>query len=180
MDGIELMKLRGISLKVHPSWMLMLVIFTRISQVQFSRTFADQFPTWQGWFLGFLASIFLLISVFVREIVHSFAALNEGVKVYEITIFSFSGVKSIGKPSSTAMSQLRVAIAGPIASLFISIFCFFLSIYILNISPILQNFLAQIGLINLLLAVFNLLPALPLDGGVIIKSLAWHFTESWI
>ena len=175
MDGIELIKLRGISIKVHPSWMLMLIIFTRIAQVQFSRTFADQFPAWQGWCLGFLTSIFLLLSVVLREIAHSFAALNEGVKVYGITIFSFSGIKSIGNPSSTAMSQLRVASAGPITSISISIVCFSLSA---NISPILQNLLAQIGVINLLLAVFNLLPALPLDGGVILKSLAWYFTGS--
>ncbi len=155
----------------------MLIIFTRIAQVQFTRTFADQFPAWQGWCIGFLTSIFLFLSVVLREIAHSFAALNEGVKVYGITIFSFSGIKSIGTPSSTAMSQLRVAIAGPVASLSISIVCFSLSV---NISPMLQNLLAQIGVINLLLAVFNLLPALPLDGGVILKSLAWYFTGSEI
>ncbi len=178
MDGIELIKLRGISLKVHPSWMLMLVIFTRVSQIQFSRTFEDQFPTWQGWCFGLCTSVCLLLSVILREVGHSWAALNEGVKVYGITLFSFSGIKSVGKPSSTAMSNLRVAIAGPIVSIAISIFCLGLANYVLGTSPILQNMLVQVGLINLLLAIFNLLPGLPLDGGVIIKSLVWHFTGS--
>ncbi len=158
--------------------MLFLIIFTRLSQVQFSRTFADQFPTWQGWCLGFLTSVFLLISVLLREIAHSFAALNEGVKVYGVTIFSFSGIKSIGTPSATAMSHLRVAIAGPIASISIAILCISISSPLQDVSPVLQNFLTQVGLINLLLAGFNLLPALPLDGGVILKSLVWHFTGS--
>ncbi len=156
----------------------MLLIFTRVSQIQFLRTFEGQFPSWQGWCVGFLTSIFLLLSVLLRELGHSFAALNEGVKVYGITIFSFSGIKQIGPPSSNAISNLRVAIAGPIVSSFISILCFSLVRYSPNISPILQNLLAQIGMINLLLAGFNLLPGLPLDGGVIIKSLVWHFTGS--
>ncbi|KGG16421.1 MULTISPECIES: site-2 protease family protein [unclassified Prochlorococcus] len=178
MEGIEVIKLKGISLKVHPSWFFILIIFTRLSQIQFSRTFEGQLPIWQGWCIGFLISIALLISVVLRELGHSFMALNEGVKVSGITVVSFGGIKRVDKQCSTAMATLRVAIAGPLVNISLGMLFLIFARVGSSFNPVFVELLIRIGIINILLAVVNLLPGLPLDGGVILKSLVWHFTGS--
>ena len=95
MEGVELGKLKGISLKVHPSWAIILILFTVASQGQFSRVFGNQFPIWHGWLVGLLTSLALFLSVVLLELGHYLVALNEGVKVYGITLFSFGGIKKV-------------------------------------------------------------------------------------
>ncbi len=176
MEGIQLGKIKGISLKVHPSWLLILLIFARLSQEQFSSISEDTLNIWQSWFLGFLTSILLFLSVVLRELGHSFVALNEGIKVYGITIFSFGGVKTVDKQSSTPMSLFKIAIAGPLVSFLIGILCIGWIQFFPILDPMLISLLKQISAINFLLTIVNLLPGLPFDGGVILKSVVWHLT----
>ncbi len=178
MEGVELARFKGISLKVHPNWVFIIIFFTHISQAQFYRVFGDQFPLWQSWLVGFLTSLLLFFSVLLRELGHSFMAYKEGVKVYEITIFSLGGIKRIDKPCTTAMASLRIAIAGPLVNIALSSLCFSYIYFSTDLNLILLNMLWQLAICNFLLAIINLLPGLPLDGGVILKSLVWHFTGS--
>ena len=178
MEGFELAKIKGISLKVHPSWFLVLIIFTRLSQEQFSRISEDPFSVWQSWCLGLLTAILLFLSVVVRELCHSFMALHEGIKVYAITIFSLGGVKRVDKQSSTPMATFKIAIAGPLSSLILGFLCLAFIQFFQTLNPSFINLLKQISGINFLLAIINLLPGLPFDGGVILKSFVWHLTGS--
>ncbi|WP_241434219.1 site-2 protease family protein [Prochlorococcus marinus] len=163
---------------MHPSWVFILIVFTRISQAQFSRIFTDQFPAWQAWGVGFLTSACFFLSVLLRELGNSFIALNEGVKVHDITLFSLGGIKRVDKQCSTPMGSLRIAIAGPLINIAIGILCLSCAQIVDSSNLIFLNLLSQVGVINFLLALFNLLPGLPLDGGVILKSIVWHFTGS--
>lgn len=105
-------------------------------------------------------------------------ALHEGVKVRSITLFFLGGVARVERECSTPMGSLRVAIAGPLVSLLLGI-VFLGSVQSANeFSPILSNLFGQLGSLNLVLALFNLLPGLPLDGGVILKALVWQLTGS--
>ncbi len=105
-------------------------------------------------------------------------ALHEGVKVRSITLFLLGGVASVEKECPTAMGCLRVAIAGPLVSLLLA-FIFLRSVQSFDeVSPILSNLFRQLGSLNLVLALFNLIPGLPLDGGVILKALVWQLTGS--
>ncbi len=105
-------------------------------------------------------------------------ALNEGVKVYGITIFSLGGVKRVDKQSSTPIATFKIAIAGPLINFLLGILCISLTHFFQELSPVLINLLRQVSSINLLLAIVNLLPGLPFDGGVILKSLVWYVTGS--
>ncbi len=172
------MRIRGIPVRVHPSWFFILFAFTCASQAQINSILDSEAPVLISWLIGFLTALLLFASVVLHELGHSVMAQHEGIKVRSITLFLLGGVARIDKECSTAMSCLRVAIAGPLVNLFLSfLFLGFVEAR-LNPNPIAINLFAQLGTINLALALFNLLPGLPLDGGVILKSIVWHFTGS--
>tara|TARA_Y100001968_G_scaffold312270_1_gene335254 strand:- start:3328 stop:4593 length:1266 start_codon:yes stop_codon:yes gene_type:complete len=178
LEGWEFMRIRGIPLKVHQSWFLIFLLFTWTSAGQVANVIETPIPVWTRWIIGLITSLLLFISVLLHELGHSFVAIREGVKVRSITLFFLGGVAFVEKECSTAMGTFRVAIAGPLVSLSLAIFLSWSVQSANQINPLLANLLAQLGSLNFILAFFNLLPGLPLDGGIILKSLVWHFTGS--
>ncbi|MED5164246.1 MAG: site-2 protease family protein [Cyanobacteriota bacterium] len=178
-EGWELMKIRGIPLRVHPSWFVILLLFTWISQNQVSAAATSSLPAWISWGLGLITALLLFLSVLLHELGHSLVALREGVKVRSITLFFLGGVASVERECSTPMASLRVAAAGPLVSLVLAVSLLTGGVYAADhVNPLLANLVGQLGGLNLLLALFNLLPGLPLDGGLILKALVWQWTGS--
>ena len=130
LEGWELMKIRGIPLRVHPSWFAVLLLFTWTTQGQLARDGDFALPIWSSWGLGFVTALLLFVSVLLHELGHSFVALNEGVKVRSITLFLLGGVARVERECSTPMGALRVAAAGPLVS-FLLAFIFFADIMVL-------------------------------------------------
>ncbi len=178
MDGWEFMRIRGIPLRVHPSWFLILLVFTWSSHQQVSNVSGSTLPLLFSWGLGLVTALLLFLSVVLHELGHSFVALNEGVKVRSITLFLLGGVARVERECSTPMATLRVAAAGPLVSLLLALVLLRSVQSAADVSPLLANLLGQLGSLNLVLALFNLLPGLPLDGGVILKAIVWQFTGS--
>ncbi|KZR86853.1 putative zinc metalloprotease Rip3 [Synechococcus sp. MIT S9504] len=177
-DGWQLMRIGGIPLKVHPSWFIVLVLFTMAFQQQVSKLPAAAGADWISWSMGLLTALLLFVSVLLHELGHSLVALREGVKVSSITLFLMGGVARVERECSTAMGSLRVAAAGPAVSLILGALLLFSVHAAEHVSPLLGNLVAQLGALNLVLALFNLLPGLPLDGGLILKSIVWQWTGS--
>ena len=178
LESWELMKIKGIPLKVHPSWFLILLLFTWTAQEQLVNVVDTPLSPFFSWFLGLLTALLLFISVLLHELGHSFVALNEGVKVESITLFLLGGIARVERECNTAMGTLRVAAAGPLVSIFLAILLLNFVVPAFQGNLILANLLSQVGLLNLILALFNLIPGLPLDGGVILKALVWQLTGS--
>ncbi len=178
MHFLEFIRIRGIPVRVHSSWFFILFLLTFASQQYIESLLDGEVNFLMSWAIGLVSSLLLFGSVVLHELGHSFMALHEGIKVRSITLFLLGGVARIEKECSTAMSCLRVAIAGPLVNIFLA--CIFWCFYSLTPSSsfVLSKLLAQLGATNLLLALFNLLPGLPLDGGVILKAVVWHFTGS--
>jgi len=109
---------------------------------------------------------------------HSLVALSQGVKVRSITLFLLGGVASVERECPTAMGSFWVAAAGPLVSLVLSALLLLGSHSASHASPLLGAMVSELGGLNLILALFNLLPGLPLDGGLILKALVWQFTGS--
>ncbi len=179
LESWELMRIRGIPLRVHPSWFFILLLFTWTAQGQVANGEQAPVSLWLSWGLGLITALLLFLSVLLHELGHSFVALNEGVKVSSITLFLLGGVARIEKECPTPMGAFRVAVAGPLVSLVLAIVCLYSVQSVATLSPLIANLIRQIGSLNLVLALFNLLPGLPLDGGVILKSLVWQFTGSY-
>ena len=178
MGSWEVMKIRGIPLRIHSSWVLVFLYFTLSTREQFQTLFDGQSSVFHGWLIGILTSSLLFLSVLLHELAHSFVAIREGLKVREITLFFLGGMASFEKECTTSKGSLKIAISRPIVSLSVALFMIFLSNSFLESSLIISNLFKQVGSLNLLIGVFNLLPIIPLDGGVILKSLIWYFTGS--
>lgn len=177
-EGWQLMQIRGIPLRVHPSWFIILVLFTLAFQQQ-----AAALPEGSGapvlsWLLGLATALLLFVSVLLHELGHSLVALREGVKVNSITLFLLGGVARVERECSTPMGSFRVAAAGPAVSFALAGLLLASQHAATHANPLLGNLVGQLGALNLVLAVFNLLPGLPLDGGLILKALVWQFTGS--
>ncbi len=172
------MRIRGIPLRIHPSWIVILVLFTWSSKDQIANASEVQLSVWSSWGLGLITSLLLFLSVLLHELGHSFVALNEGVKVESITLFLLGGVARVDRECSTPMGSFRVAIAGPLVSLSLATFLLGWLYVVPGLNPLLVNLFGQVGTLNLVLGLFNLLPGLPLDGGLILKALVWKFTGS--
>lgn len=172
------MRIGGIPLRVHPSWFIILVLFTLAFQREVAQLPAAQGLVWASWLTGFLTALLLFVSVLLHELGHSVMALREGVKVSSITLFLLGGVARVEKECPTPMGSLRVAAAGPAVSLMLAAALLASMHAAGHVNPLLGNLVTQLGWLNLILALFNLLPGLPLDGGLILKALVWQWTGS--
>ncbi len=177
MNGsIRIGNLFGIPFYVNPSWFLVLGLVTW----ECGNLLAAQFPYMGGiapLLLGFVGALLLFASVLAHELGHSFVAIRQGIEVKSITLFLFGGLASLEKESQTPAEAFWIAIAGPAVSLML--FALFTAIGVgTSLSGPLAAMVGILAYINLMLALFNLIPGLPLDGGNILKSLVWKITSS--
>jgi Zn-dependent protease len=125
--------------------------------------------------LGFVAGLLLFASVLLHELGHSYAAQRQGIGVSSITLFLFGGLANLDDEAKTPGGAFWIAVAGPLVSL-----ALFLLLSLVAGSGLLAGpAVAIAGLlayINLILATFNMIPGLPLDGGNVLKSLVWKVT----
>jgi Zn-dependent protease/CBS domain-containing protein len=175
MNGnIRVGNLFGIPFYVNPSWFLVLGLVT----LSYGGTLGHLFPGLGGilsLLLGFIAALSLFASVLAHELGHSFVAIHQGIEVKSITLFLFGGLASLEKESETPGQAFWVAIAGPAVSLVL--FGLFTAIGVgTSLTGPLAAIVSLLAYINLILALFNLIPGLPLDGGNILKSLVWKIT----
>ena len=137
----------------------------------------DLIGTGGAWAFGFAYALGLFASVLLHELGHSLVAQSQGITVNSIKLFLFGGVASIERESKTPEGAFKVAIAGPAVS--IVLFALFLLIgRSLELPAAVALMISQLSTINLVLALFNLIPGLPLDGGQILKAAVWKATNS--
>ena len=177
-DGWQLMRICGIPLRIQPSWFIILAFLTLAFQQQAASLPEASSAPVLSWLLGLSTALLLFGSVLLHELGHSLAALREGIKVSNITLRLFGGVALMERECSTAMGSFRVAAAGPAVSFVLAGLLLAGQHAADHVNPLLGNLVGQLGVLNLVLAVFNLLPGLPLDGGLILKALVWQFTGS--
>jgi Zn-dependent protease/CBS domain-containing protein len=175
MNGtIRVGNLFGIPFYIHPSWFLVLGLVTW----SYSSGLAAQFPQLSAGLallLGLMTALMLFASVVAHELGHSFVAIRQGIDVKSITLFIFGGLASLEKESKTPGEAFWVAIAGPLVSLLLCGIVTGVAVTTTASGP-LAAILGVLASVNLALALFNLIPGLPLDGGNILKALVWKIT----
>ncbi len=175
MNGtIRVGNLFGIPFYIHPSWFLVLGLVAW----SYSSGLTAQFPWLSGGLaltLGLMTALLLFASVVAHELGHSFVAIRQGIDVKSITLFIFGGLASLEKESETPGEAFWVAIAGPLVSLLL---CgVFTAIGVTTAATgATAAILGVLASVNLALALFNLIPGLPLDGGNILKAAVWKIT----
>lgn len=185
--GFRLGRIAGVD--VHLDWSLLIVFFL-IAFSLGSGLFPLWHPEWspaRSWAVALAASLLFFTSVLLHELSHALVGRRYGVGIKRITLFVFGGLAHIENEPRHWRAELWMAIVGPFTSMAIGVVCVMLATYIAgpitvdpdNIEQTLAGFgavptlLLWLGQINILLALFNLVPGFPLDGGRVLRAVLW-------
>ena len=185
--SIQLARVFGIRIGVEPSWFL--VLFLIIWSL--SGEYGDMFPGEGGksFALAVVSALLFFTSVLLHELGHAVVAIRNGIGIQGIDLWMFGGVAKLERDTRTAGEEFRVAVAGPVVTLLLTVIC----VGAVMASTGTQDawdallfdatggsgavaVLAWLGFVNALLLVFNLIPGFPLDGGRIARAIAWWRT----
>lgn len=180
-SSFRLGKIWGITINLHYSWFIIFALITFLLYFGFS---SDYHPGVRL-LLGMGACLLLFASVTAHELAHSFVAIRNGIPVKSITIFFLGGVAHITQEAKQPSTEFRMAIAGPLCSMMLA--GFFILVWFLiwgNNQPFFEldnidNPIYWLAWANMTLALFNLIPGFPLDGGRILRALLWWRTGSY-
>jgi Zn-dependent protease len=186
MRGWRIATIKGMDIEINWTWAIMFVLFTEVFQTLLRevRGFGDT----NYWIAGAITCLFFVASVLLHELCHSLVALSLGIPVRGITLFVFGGVSQIEGEVHTPRDEFFMSIAGPFCSAVIAVVLWVVSGFHfrlwagqpdLGTSPdLVAGGIALLGWINLVLALFNMLPGLPLDGGRVLHSILWGITKN--
>jgi len=177
--NISLGRVFGIPLRLNYTWFIIFALVT-YSLVLYPLV-EPPYPTIeQRIILGILTSLLFFASIITHELAHSILAIRNNIPVKEITLFVFGGVSQITKEATHPRAELSIAIVGPLTSLALAGIFYGLHFLLAGAQQILAASLMQwLAWINVFLAVFNLIPGFPLDGGRIFRALVWHRTHDY-
>jgi len=188
--GITLFHVRGIRVAVDYSWFLFLFLIIVWVSAIYQDVLGPRESDTTIYALAVLTAFALFASILLHELGHAFAAIRRGISISGITLWVFGGVTRMERDSDSPGTELWVAIAGPLVTLAVAIACIgagaaavgghdfvrvLRSRYVADSSPLLAV-LAWLGGMNVLIFVLNLVPAFPLDGGRIVRAIAWRVT----
>lgn len=179
MRGIRLGRIFGLEISIDFSWLIIvaLVVWSFSSAV-----FPAALPDLSGrayLVMGVIAGALFFGSLLLHEIAHSLMAQAKGVEVEGITLFIFGGVSRMRDEAKTARDEFLIAGVGPLASIVIG--AFFWVLYMLGgalgwMAPVVEV-ARYLAFLNVILAVFNLLPGFPLDGGRLFRAVLWWWRD---
>jgi Zn-dependent protease/predicted transcriptional regulator len=172
---IKLFKLFGFEVRIDLSWLIIAVLITW--------SLADGlFPYWypnlssrEYWIMGIVGALGLFVSIVAHEFCHSLVARKFGMPMKGITLFIFGGVAEMGDEPPSAKAEFLMAIVGPLSSIAIGVIFYLIHLYGNSAgwnTPV-NGVVEYIAYINGILAAFNLVPAFPLDGGRVLRSILW-------
>jgi Zn-dependent protease/predicted transcriptional regulator len=177
---IPLFKLAGFQVGLDWSWFIIAVLITwTLASGVFPYYYPDLTPG-AYWSMGVIAALGLFASIVLHELGHATVARRYGLPIRRITLFIFGGVAEMEAEPERPAAEFWVAIAGPIVSFLVGLVCWLLLQAAAGAGagvPVV-GVLAYLATINVILAVFNLVPAFPLDGGRILRAALWHWKGS--
>jgi Zn-dependent protease len=177
---IKLGRIFGVEIGLHYSWFLIAVLITLSLAQQFQLTNA----AWSAglrWGLALITAVLFFASIVAHELSHALVAKARGLPVRSITLFALGGVAQIERDAADGKTEFWMGIIGPITSFVIGFVCLVLALALGWAPPELPGtplaaMLMWLGVINVGLAIFNMVPGFPLDGGRVLRGLIWMIT----
>jgi Zn-dependent protease len=176
-QNVPLGRILGIPIGLDYSWFLIFALFTWILGSSYYPSEFKNWPPLLYWLMGAVTAIIFFASVLLHELAHSVVSIRYKIPVRSITLFIFGGVAQIGAEPPSAIAEFWIAVAGPFVSLFLALFFYVLKPATAGIEPLL-GLVKYLASINLLLAIFNLIPGYPLDGGRVFRAIVWAVTKN--
>ena len=174
-NRVTLFKLLGFEVKIDSSWIILAILITwSLAKGVFPAYFEDM-PASNYWAMGVAGALGLFLSIILHELSHSLMARRFGIPMKGITLFIFGGVAEMSEEPPSARAEFFTAIIGPVSSLVIA--AAFYGLLHAGESAgwpmAINGVLFYLAWVNVILALFNLLPAFPLDGGRVFRSALW-------
>lgn len=177
---IELFRIAGIPLRIDLSWILIFVLISWSLAVSLFPLMMPERTTAVYWGMGVVGALGLFASIVVHEMAHALTGRRFDLHVRSITLFIFGGVAELTDEPPSPRAEFWVAIAGPIASVAIFALAWLLAAFGAASAwpaPAIAV-LSYLAWINLVVVVFNLIPAFPLDGGRVLRSALWQWKKN--
>jgi len=171
-DHAQIARVIGIPIYLHFSWLIIfgLIVWT-LSTGYFPAQYPD-LPASSYWAKGLVASLLFFLSILLHELAHALVALRHGLRTRSITLFIFGGVAQLDRDPKDGRAEFWMAAAGPVASLVLAgLFYTAATLPLVGLSV--AAVAKYLALINLMLALFNLVPAFPMDGGRLLRGALW-------
>ena len=177
---VKLGRIAGVEIGLHYSWFIIAILIA----FSLAAHFHSVRPDWNQnvtWIAATITAVLFFVTLLLHELAHSVVAKSRGLKVREITLFALGGVSQIESEAPDAKSEFWIGIVGPLTSFIIGGVCILiarLSGWLPNTDPSdpISAVLLWLGYINMGLAGFNMIPGYPLDGGRVLRSVAWWIT----
>ncbi|HVT44920.1 MAG TPA: site-2 protease family protein [Thermoanaerobaculia bacterium] len=173
--GITLFKLFGFAVRIDLSWLIIAALITWSLAVGVFPQMYPDLAVRTYWIMGIAGALALFLSIIIHEFSHALVARRYGLQMKGITLFIFGGVAEMTEEPPSPKVELLMAIAGPIASVFLAAFFFVLGLLggAAGWRQEAIGVFSYLALVNIVLVIFNLVPAFPLDGGRVLRSLLW-------
>ncbi|HEV2774390.1 MAG TPA: site-2 protease family protein, partial [Solirubrobacteraceae bacterium] len=186
-SSIQLLRVFGIRIGASPSWFVVLFVFIYFGANYFRDVLGGSVT--EAYFVAVAAVFLFFVSLVMHELGHALVARREGIQISGIDLWFFGGVAKMSRDTTSAGAEFRISAAGPLVTLVLVGIFIGLSALVQNgaaldvarlagdaeVSPVLA-LLGFLATMNAFLFVFNLIPAFPLDGGRIARSIAWRIT----
>lgn len=186
--GVSIGRVFGVRILLHPSWFVIfvLVIITIVGSLSGNEGGGQRLSLGLTWAVAIGFALLFFGSVLVHELAHALVARRRGLVVSEITLFIFGGAANLEQEAPNARTEALVAGAGPISSLvlgglfFAGSLLFPSGVSADDVTEIPRTIMVSLGGANLLLAVFNLIPGFPMDGGRLLRAFIWGITHDFL
>ncbi len=176
-NGIRIGRLFGVDIIMDYSWLLIFALITWSLAQRYLAVHRD-WSVELRWGLAILTSLLFFASVLAHELAHSLVSISQGIPVPRITLFIFGGASQISEEPRRAIDEFWMALVGPLTSLALAAVFGALWFVTQQASPVISEVSSWLAGINLTLAIFNLLPGFPLDGGRVLRAIAWGITKN--
>ena len=171
-----LVRLFAIRFRIHYTWLFAIILIPFAVITQFSATY----PLWQRAVLGVFASLLFFAAITLRELAVNFIAVRKGVTIDSVTLFVFGGLSQVDKGTTSPAVELLLAACGQLFNVIVAGVFSVIYFVLVNTENIMVQVLMQwLAFIWFMLAIFDFVPGLPLDGGKALRALLWRFNVSY-
>jgi Zn-dependent protease/predicted transcriptional regulator len=174
-NSFKVATIGGVQIFIDWTWLLAFAFFTWTLGAYYDTTFHSWGHS-TAYILGAVSTLLLFVTVLLHELGHSFTARSLGLPVNSITLFIFGGVSNLTTEPQTPRTEFLVSVAGPLTSLVLAGLFYLVHAVVGGGASQVGAVLGYLASVNLILAIFNLIPAFPLDGGRVFRSIVWWIT----
>ena len=178
MRSWEIFKFWGVPFKIHSNWFILLFFFSWSISNQINITSSEIYNYKEAWLIGFFTSLIFLCSIILHQIIHTYISLQEGVKFKKITFFFLGAICHTEKDCQTALGNIKISLIRPAFSFFTAFILLLISNSLGTNETLFVDIISRVSVLNIFLGFLNLIPFGSLDGGILLKSIIWHYSGS--